>query len=297
MIQLDRSYRLLICDLDNTLYDWVSFFVASFYAMVDEAVEILACDREILLDDLRNVHRRWHDSEHPFALLETRTVLSRFPGKNRDELKAILDSAFHKFNSVRIRELKEYPGVGAGLRKIEESGALIVGHTESNAYAAKLRLERLNLIGFFSMVYCRETSGQSHPTSKNSSEKFDALVARQFHQLKRHRRKPDPHVLREILADFNVAPHEAAYVGDSITRDVKMAKDVGVTAVWAKYGTRHAIGAYEKLVRVTHWTDEDVVRERELSKATQAIKPDYIAENNFTEVASFVTGGVREFAT
>lgn len=69
-----ENKRLLVCDLDNTLYDWVSYFVPSFYAMINSAVKITGCDREILLDDMRAVHRNYGDSEQPFALLETETI-------------------------------------------------------------------------------------------------------------------------------------------------------------------------------------------------------------------------------
>ena len=45
-----RSARksLLVCDLDNTLYDCVAYFVPSFYAMVDAATSIMGCNRENL---------------------------------------------------------------------------------------------------------------------------------------------------------------------------------------------------------------------------------------------------------
>ncbi len=71
--------KMLVCDLDNTLYDWVGYFVPSFNAMVDAALPIIGCDREQLLDDLREVHQKHHDSEQPFALLETGSVRRRFP--------------------------------------------------------------------------------------------------------------------------------------------------------------------------------------------------------------------------
>ena len=56
-----RTKAMLVCDLDNTLYDWVGYFVPSFNAMVNEALPILGCGREQLLDDLREVHQRHHD--------------------------------------------------------------------------------------------------------------------------------------------------------------------------------------------------------------------------------------------
>ena len=46
--------KLLVTDLDNTLYDWVGFFAKAFRAMVEVAVPILGVDREALLDHRRD---------------------------------------------------------------------------------------------------------------------------------------------------------------------------------------------------------------------------------------------------
>jgi FMN phosphatase YigB (HAD superfamily) len=94
-------FKLLICDMDNTLYDWVSYFVPSFYAMVDATVNLLGCDRDRLLDDFREVHQRHHDSEQPFALLETRTVSDFFKGL---EKKKLLKHLIHLFTLSTLRE-------------------------------------------------------------------------------------------------------------------------------------------------------------------------------------------------
>jgi phosphoserine phosphatase len=84
--------KLLVCDLDNTLYDWIGYFVPSFYAMMDAVVAITNCDREQLLDDFRAVHQKYADAEHPFALLETETVKRLYPS-GHDEAVKILDPA------------------------------------------------------------------------------------------------------------------------------------------------------------------------------------------------------------
>ena len=91
--------RLLICDLDNTLYDWVTFFSRALYAMVDEATRLLAVPKERLLDELQEVHRRYHNTEQPFGLLETRSVRDAYLGLPRREIYRQLNDAFHAFNS------------------------------------------------------------------------------------------------------------------------------------------------------------------------------------------------------
>lgn len=279
-----RPPKLVICDLDNTLYDWVAYFVPSFYAMVDVAVEVLRCERELLLDDLRFVHQQHHDSEHPFALLEARVVTERFKERSRAEAKQALDKAFHAFNVNRKQTLRAYPGTEDALRALTSEGVQLVAHTESNLFAVVDRLRRLNLYRFFTKIYCRERPESVHPDGDRSESFFSAFPLDRVVELSRHQRKPNVAVLREICSGVGVDMASVAYVGDSLTRDVKMAVDAGAIAMWAKYGTVHAPGLYEKLVRVTHWTDEDVQREKRLSETSRDIRPDFVAESSLLDI-------------
>lgn len=38
--------KLLISDLDDTLYDWTGFFVPAFYAMADEIARMTGIDEK-----------------------------------------------------------------------------------------------------------------------------------------------------------------------------------------------------------------------------------------------------------
>ena len=84
-------------------------------------------------------------------------------------------------------------------------------------------------------------------------------------------------------------PEDSAYVGDSIARDVLMAKRAGVFAIWAKYGAEHGRGVYEQLVRISHWTAEDVDREISLKNEAKGISPDFTIERSFKEILQVVT--------
>jgi hypothetical protein len=112
---------LVVTDLDNTLYDWVTFFVTSFYRMVEVASELLDAPREQLLDELQAVHRRYHDSEYPFALLETDIVLSRFGDIPRLESKERLKPAFQAFNEARDETLRLWPRRGGYATRLSGS--------------------------------------------------------------------------------------------------------------------------------------------------------------------------------
>jgi FMN phosphatase YigB (HAD superfamily) len=276
--------KLLVCDLDNTLYDWVGYFVPSLYAMIDVAVEIIGCDRERILDDLRRVHQRHHDSEQPFALLETDVVQERFRGIPTDEIAAALDPAFHAFNSARKRNLRLSPGVQATLTSLNRSGIAMVAHTESRLYGAVDRLTRLNIMNFFQRVYCRERSVTIHPDKRVAERWFASVPLEKIRELSHHQMKPDPAVLLEICDAEGFHPEQSAYVGDSIARDMLMAKRAGLFAIWAAYGAAHDPEKYDALVRISHWTSDEVTRELELRREAKCIQPDYIARTSFAEV-------------
>jgi FMN phosphatase YigB (HAD superfamily) len=279
-----RNNLLLICDLDNTLYDWIGYFVPSFYAMVDAAVDIMSCDRERLLDDFRSVHQMHHDSEQPFALLETRTVKEHYRDVPISSVVKILDPAFHAFNAARNRNLRLHDGVLDSLHLMRSRGVTLIAHTESKLYGALDRLHRLGLSEFFTKIYCRERSTLAHPDTNHGSRWLSRFPLDKVRELSQHRSKPNPQVLSEICASERVPVDDAAYVGDSVARDILMAKRAGLFAIWAAYGAKHDASLYAALVRVSHWTPEEVAKEQQLRQEAASVKPDFVAETSFREV-------------
>lgn len=266
--------RHLICDLDNTLYDWVGFFVPSFYAMVERLTDILQCDREALLDDLQRIHRHYHDAEHAFAVLDTDIVRQRYKGWTKPAVAAELDPAFHAFNRSRLDTLHAYPGVHDTLSALRQEGIILVAHSEAKYHAIVDRLLRLELLQYFTRVYCRERSTSSHPAPNEVRVRGEPSQTAKIVELKHHQRKPSPEVLLEICAREGADPGMSAFVGDSMSKDIVMAKDAGVYAIWAEYGATVSAPFYEQLVRVSHWTQDEVKEEARLKEKAQGVTPD-----------------------
>jgi phosphoglycolate phosphatase-like HAD superfamily hydrolase len=288
--------RLLVCDLDNTLYDWVGYFVPSFYAMVEMVIRITGCDRETLLDDFRKVHQKHGDSEQPFALLETDTIKRLYRGVPVSSMLASLDPAFHAFNSARKQNLKLHYDVRETLDLLMRAGVRLVAHTESKLFGVVDRLDRLDLFQFFSRIYCRERSLSPHPTLSNTGW-LERFPMEKIVELSHHQAKPNPSVLLEICSNEGVVAEQIAYVGDSVARDILMAKRAGVFSIWAAYGAWHDPKMYADLVRISHWTSDEVAREERLKEEAKNIKPDYIASRSFEEVLSALNiGGTRRWA-
>jgi FMN phosphatase YigB (HAD superfamily) len=276
--------RLLVCDLDNTLYDWVGYFVPAFYAMVDEVVRLTGCNRETLLDDFRNEHRARHDSEHPFALLDTETIRALYGNYSRTQVAEALAPAFKAFDKERNERLRLYPRVRETLEALIAGGVTLVAHTESKLNAVVDRLTRLDITQYFRHIYCRERAEIDHPGRWAPSERFRGFPLAKVSELSHHQRKPDPSVLLEICAKEAIEVHSTAYVGDSLVRDVYLGIKAGACSIWAKYGEAHTRDEYEKLVRISHWSPADVARERELSRQAGLVRPDYVLKRGFYEI-------------
>lgn len=280
---MSRKPTLLICDIDNTLYDWVSFFVPAISALIDQASEILAVDRAQVLRELQQVHRNQGSIERAFSLLSIPSVSARYGADNFATAKAELDPAFKAFNSVRKAQLRLYPGVADTLSSLLAQGVTVVAYTESRLINVYDRLSRLGLVDTFKYIYCHERD--AHPVGLPTRDDWlHTIDAMPFRELPSHERKPSPKVIREICDAEGLPASSAAYIGDSLAKDVLMANRAGILAVWAKYGTRYDPEFYEVLISLSHWTDEDIERERKLAKFASEAKPDLIAETSFSEV-------------
>ena len=264
--------RLLITDLDNTLYDWVGFFAPAFRAMVDELALVLGVEDDRLLEEFKSVHQRLGSLEQPFAIFEIESVKRRYPGASPAELAKALDRPLHRFNSIRKQHLRLYPGVARSLWRLSEAGVRLVGHTEASAANAYYRLSRLGIAEHFAHLYTQSAPEVAHPDPVRQlalAPPAGLVVA-----LDKSQAKPNPRLLEAICGSEDVAVEDAVFVGDSLAKDVAMAKAARVRAVWARYGTDVDPSLWEILVRVTHWTDADVAREASARRDAVGITPD-----------------------
>ncbi|WP_434615124.1 HAD hydrolase-like protein [Azospirillum sp. B2RO_4] len=279
--------QLLVCDLDNTLYDWVSYFVPSLYAMIEEASKVSGIPENELVADMQKVHQKHKDVEHPFSLIETNVIKNRYAGLSDEAIALELNSAFYAFNRSRKKNLCLYEGVDRTLACIKEKGIKIAAHTESRFHSVIDRLTRLNIEKYFDNVYCLQRTEFSRPYKTPPNNRYYSVLNHRIKELLHRQRKPSPDVLIEICRSQGIEPSRAVYIGDSIIKDVAMANSAGVFSVWAKYGTSFDRGLYEKLVKVSHWSVEDIEREMKLKEDFCNEKPMAIADE-FSDILSYI---------
>ncbi|MDV5141012.1 HAD family hydrolase [Chimaeribacter arupi] len=277
--------KMIVTDLDNTLYDWVSFYAQSFDAMLTKLEGVLEVSRDELIQDFKKIHVKHGNSEYPFAALQLDCVKRKLPASTSEERARYLDEAFHSFNSTRKKSLTCYPGVHDTLYKLREMGVVIVGHTEAPIRNAIFRLEKLDLIKYMKHLYSPQDRyyEELNESSKNWIESYGDFIFK----LDEEERKPNPKLLLDICAREGVDPRDALYVGDSLVKDIAMANKAGVDSVFASYGKQHEKKYWDILVSITHWSESDVVRESKLKEAYAHEKPAFTIDN-FSELLDII---------
>ena len=282
----------LITDLDNTLFDWVDIWHRSFVAMFDEIVAISGVEPEILEKEFRQVHQRHGTSEYYFALIELPCL-----GLNGDweEAKEKYGSALEARRKARDCALHLYPGVLDTLQKIKATGCTVIAYTESSAFYTMDRLKSLDLDYLIDYLYSPPDhdipNGVDISRVRSQPQEHYELKHTVHRNTPRGELKPNVTILREIMNDTSALPERTAYVGDSRMKDITMAQAAGITDVWAEYGQAQDTAAYELLRRVTHWTDADVQRERNL----RAAEPTHVLRESFAEIGELFRFGAAQF--
>lgn len=277
--------KVLVTDLDNTLWDWFAAWYESFSAMLDALEADSGVPRDELESQIRDVHRRYGTTEYSNLVNEVPALVDAAHG--REPWKAF-SSAISRLRSERERWTQLYPGVLETLLAIKNSGFKVIAYTESLAYWTEWRITKTGLDGVIDVLY----SSPDHDLPRGMT--FGDLRSRpnEHYGLKhtKHRHvakgvlKPNAQVLLEILSANGFSPETAHYVGDSLMKDVAMAQAARVADIHAKYGEPQHRPEYDLLRRVTHWTDADVARERAISSATGVTKASNTCFNRFDEI-------------
>jgi len=279
---------VLITDLDNTLYDWLSLWYHPFSAMLSMLVNQSGVPEDVLTREIKTVFEQRGTTEYTFLIQSLPSLQALHPGQ---DLVTVYRDAIDTFCEERSRRMALYPTVEETLQTLRERGCLLVGHTGSPAYAANYRTRKLGLDGLLDILY----SAPDHPfprgVSRRQVRRYDDAHYRLNHTQQRvlqpEERKPRPKGLQRILADIGARPEDCLYIGDNLFLDIQTAKDVGVASAWAKYGTICRRVEYDLLRAVTHWSNDDVERERSLREMD--VKPTLVCEKSFSELLDSCT--------
>jgi phosphoglycolate phosphatase len=248
------SIRLVVTDMDNTLYSWIDYIVPAVEAMVDAVQLSTGFPRVKVVQSLKAVYTKHESNEYPFALQES-SIFAEFPEFGSFD-KLVIEPARMAFSAARKKYLRPYKGVLETLAQLKARGVTVVALTDAPRNPAEQRVRRMELDQFLAGLYTMP--GFHFPKGPDG----EALVAPDIlqraergaykprcptHELPRECEKPNPAGLERILKDHGAEPNEVLVVGDSVKKDVGVAKKVGCHDAWAEYGTYVSLEYRERL--------------------------------------------------
>lgn len=276
--------RVLVTDLDNTLWDWFAAWVASFSGMLDVLIEDSGVPRDVLEREIHTLHRQYGTTEYSNLLSEIPSLIDAAGG--REPWRAF-PRAVEVLRREREARTNLYPGVREALARAKAAGIAVVAYTESLAYWTTWRIKKTDLDGMIDVLYSAPDHdlprGKSFSDMRSRPDSHYRLTRTRLQHVPRGVLKPNADVLRAILADLDLSASEAVYIGDSLMKDIAMAQAAGVTDVHASYGQAQHEPGYDLLRRVSHWSEGDIARERALATTSQ-VAPTYVCHTRFDEV-------------
>jgi FMN phosphatase YigB (HAD superfamily) len=238
------AIRLVVTDMDNTLYSWIDYVVPAVEAMVASVSKATGVPTLKVVQSLKAVYTKYESNEYPFALQESSLYAEFNEFGSFDKL--VIEPARTAFREARRKYLLPYRNVLATLATLKERRVLVVALTDAPRNPAEQRVKRLgidqHLAALYTMPAFQFPAGPDGatlvaPDILVKEDRGDYRAACPVIELPRDHEKPDPRGLSRILQTYGLAPHECLVVGDSVKKDIAVAQSLGCHDAWAEYGT------------------------------------------------------------
>lgn len=248
---MQSPQKLIVLDIDNTVFNWVEYYVSCMCALADQVNLITGISREVLFEESRPIFEREGSIEYPFLIQELPSVVAYYNHDIPRLLSEAVEEGRKAFNTAAEGILKPYSDVIETLEKVRalHPDIPIIALTDAPRYVAMWKLNKLGLLKYFSAVY-----GLPDP-SLPIDEKTDEIKVDKEILLKHVKRsnfgfegrirtlpddyeKPGIKGLKTVLMDFDMESHlsDVLWVGDNLRKDVGLGKKLGVHTGWARYG-------------------------------------------------------------
>lgn len=236
--------QLVVTDMDNTLYSWVDYIVPAVESLVEVVCEATGWPRIRVVQALKAVYSKYESNEYPFALQESSIFAELADFGSFDKL--VIEPARAAFAQARRKYMRPYRTVPETLQALKERGLPVVALTDAPRNPAEYRARTMGFDKVLTALYTlpgfefpRTVDGEHlvAPDILKKEEQGDYRAACPVVELPRSCEKPSPEGLLQICRTYGVAPERVLVVGDSLKKDIAVARAVGAVDCWAEYGT------------------------------------------------------------
>jgi FMN phosphatase YigB (HAD superfamily) len=165
----------------------------------------------------------------------------------------VVNHARYAFTKARRENLRSFPGVHRALHELCSHGIRVIALSDAPAFPAEQRLRHLGVDKYLNALYALK----SYPLPR-ASELDEGIINRMRTGYYRSRigrvvelplkfEKPSTQGVQRILEDECLRAERVVLIGDSLKKDVRIARKLGIADVWARYGVQFPKGLMERL--------------------------------------------------
>ena len=238
-----KGIKAVITDADNTLYSWIDYIVPSLEALTETLHRITGFSREAIVESMKKVFTAYNTNEYAFVLQEA----DIFEGMRRKDFRwfqtHVVDPARYSFNRARKSNLRVYPGVHKTLQILCSRGIRVIGLSDAPCFPAEQRIKHLGVDRYLHALYALK----SYPVPRHGE--LDGEIVNRIRvgyyksliekvvELPLSFEKPSTRGIARILEDERLKLERVLIIGDSLKKDIRIAQEMGIADVWARYGT------------------------------------------------------------
>lgn len=248
------TVKLIILDIDNTVFDWMTYYIPAFKAQLQSVEKVTGIPYLELAKECQEVFTQNGSVEYPFVIQQLPLVNTYYKNDVERMLSECVEPSRQKFNDVAYSNLKSYKSVIPTLKSIKElhPDAKIVALTDAPRYIAMWKCGKLELLHYFDAIYGLQdprlpiVNGVPAVTReillKHLERKSFGFTGK-IRILPDEYEKPGVKGMKSILIDYELDELEdkkqIIYVGDNLYKDTELGRRLGVTTIYAEYGTRY----------------------------------------------------------
>ena len=195
--------KAILFDVDNTLIDFMKMKIecckSAIEAMISAGLKMSEKDALKLLYELYEIHG-----------IESQRIFQKFTKKVYDkENYKLISHGVIAYRKMRESYLVPYANAIPTLLELKKQDYQLAIVTDAPIMEAWMRIASMKLDDFFEVVI---TKGDVR------------------------KQKTSPIPFKAALKKLNLKPEEAMMVGDRISRDINVAKKLGLNTIYARYG-------------------------------------------------------------
>lgn len=265
--------KMVILDIDNTIYNWLDVYSYCFQEQVEYLHKKVGLEERAIKTSFKKVFKKYDSLEVPDAVLEL-SIWDQC-SMNQEQIENIQRAVQNILMDGWRKNIKPYPNVRETLEWLRANSVYVVGLSDAFSFWIDYRLTCLSMRECFDRIYALENGRIMHSKVVKEAREASNVISISLHEM-----KPSTKIVEEVAELYKVDRSAIYLVGDSLKKDIAMAQSAQVHDIWAKYGTKFKRGNGSLLGEITPWR-------RRGGKSDESVKPSYMI-TDFSQLRNII---------